>query len=149
MPEKIGNKFVPEKIGNRFSWKDRQLFVPEKIGRLNLKIKSDRCPSKFFCRKNQNDIFKANRQENFFKGKSSRDYAWGHIVKRLCLRANRQENMLEGKSSRDYYQGQIVKRIFSRANRQENMFKGQIVKKICLKANPLEKIFTKNSRRIL
>jgi len=46
------------------------------------------------------------------------------------LRANRQENMLKGKSSRDYVQGQIVKRIFSRVNRQKNMFKGKFFRKI-------------------
>ena len=74
------------------------------------------------------------------------------------MRANRQENFFEGKSSRDYFQGQIVKEIFSRANRQENMFKGKssreyfqgrIVKRICLKANPLEKIFTKTPEEYL
>jgi len=65
------------------------------------------------------------------------------------LRANRQENIFEGKSSRDYFQGQIVKRLFSRANRQEIIFKGESSREYVLKANPLEKILTKNSRRIL
>ena len=65
-----------------------------------------------FSRENhQENILRANRQENFFKGKSSRDYVWGQIVKRLYLRANSQENFFKGKSSRDYAWGQIVKRI--------------------------------------
>ena len=122
------------------------------------KYSLDDLPLKIICRKtrmiclranSQENILRANLQENIFEGKSSRDYVWGQIFKRLWLRANRQENLLEGKSSRDYVWGQIFKGLCSRVNRQENMFMGESSREYVLKAYPLDKIFTKNSRRIL